>query len=107
MSGKTGLRLAASAALALLGAAAAEAQQPPQAPNMSYFVTSNGIGKGADLGGLAGADRQCQTLAEGAGVPLAARESPSLLIATLFTVAHPGVASSTTHSRATTFPARR
>ncbi|HET7880128.1 MAG TPA: hypothetical protein VFL55_04525 [Acetobacteraceae bacterium] len=67
MSGKTGLRLAASATLALLGARAAEAQQPPQAPNMSYFVTSNGIGKGADLGGLAGADRQCQTLAEGAG----------------------------------------
>ena len=34
---------------------------------MTFFVTSTGPGKGADLGGLAGADRQCQTLAEGAG----------------------------------------
>src|SRR5437868_15169706 len=42
-------------------------QPPPQAPNMSFFVTSNGPGKGADLGGLAGADRHCQTLAQGAG----------------------------------------
>ena len=34
---------------------------------MSFFVTSAGLGKGADLGGLAGADRQCQTLATAAG----------------------------------------
>src|ERR1700720_577642 len=34
---------------------------------MAFFITSTGPGKGADLGGLAGADRQCQTLAEGAG----------------------------------------
>ncbi len=34
---------------------------------MSFFVTSAGPGKGADLGGLAGADRQCQTLAAAAG----------------------------------------
>jgi len=36
---------------------------PPQAPNMTFFVTSAGVGKGADLGGLEGADTQCQTLA--------------------------------------------
>jgi hypothetical protein len=41
------------------------AQTPP--PPMSFFVTSAGPGKGADLGGLAGADRVCQTLAEAAG----------------------------------------
>jgi hypothetical protein len=39
--------------------------QPP--PPMSFFVASAGPGKGADLGGLAGADRICQTLATAAG----------------------------------------
>jgi len=34
---------------------------------MSFFVTSAGSGKGADLGGIAGADRICQTLATAAG----------------------------------------
>ena len=34
---------------------------------MSFFVTSSGSGKGADLGGLAGADQQCQKLAAAAG----------------------------------------
>jgi hypothetical protein len=42
-------------------------QQPPQSPNMTFFVTSAGPGKGADLSGLEGADRHCQTLAQGAG----------------------------------------
>ncbi|WP_157270907.1 lectin [Azohydromonas aeria] len=31
---------------------------------MTFFVTSTGLGRGADLGGLAGADRHCQALAE-------------------------------------------
>ena len=34
---------------------------------MSFFVTSVGAGKGADLGGLAGADMHCQMLAASAG----------------------------------------
>ena len=34
---------------------------------MGFFVTSAGPGKGADLGGLAGADKQCQMLAAAAG----------------------------------------
>jgi hypothetical protein len=38
-----------------------------QTPGMSFFVTSEGSGKGADYGGLAGADKQCQTLAAAAG----------------------------------------
>ena len=38
---------------------------PPQP--MSFFITSAGSGKGADLGGIAGADRICQTLATAAG----------------------------------------
>jgi hypothetical protein len=35
---------------------------------MSFFITSVGVGKGGDLGGLEGADRQCQSLAQAAGV---------------------------------------
>jgi NHL repeat len=37
------------------------------APNMSFFVTSVGMGDGGDLGGLIGADGHCQTLATAAG----------------------------------------
>ncbi|HEU5018379.1 MAG TPA: lectin [Pseudolabrys sp.] len=53
----------AAAALALAVSAPAQAQQT----NMSFFVTSHGLGKGADLGGLAGADRHCQELASAVG----------------------------------------
>ena len=35
--------------------------------SMSFFVTSVGMGNGADLGGLAGADKHCQKLATAAG----------------------------------------
>ncbi len=35
--------------------------------HMTFFVTSVGLGKGADLGGLAGADRHCQNLATAVG----------------------------------------
>ncbi|HEY1474476.1 MAG TPA: lectin [Pseudolabrys sp.] len=52
-----------AASLALFCAAPAQAQQA----NMSFFVTSAGPGKGADLGGLAGADKHCQDLAKAAG----------------------------------------
>ena len=38
-----------------------------QDTKMGFFVTSAGPGKGADLGGLDGADKHCQTLAEAAG----------------------------------------
>jgi hypothetical protein len=38
-----------------------------QQSNMSFFVTSVGLGKGGDLGGLEGADKQCQSLAQAAG----------------------------------------
>jgi hypothetical protein len=43
--------------------------QPPAAPPppMSFFVTSVGLGDGANLGGLAGADKHCQTLAQAVG----------------------------------------
>jgi hypothetical protein len=41
---------------------------PAAAQNsMSFFITSKGPGNGANLGGLAGADRHCQSLATAAG----------------------------------------
>jgi hypothetical protein len=47
----------------LLVASIAQAQQK----DMTFFITSAGSGKGADLGGLAGADAHCQALAKAAG----------------------------------------
>jgi len=38
-----------------------------QQTNMSFFVTSVGSGKGADLSGLQGADQHCQQLAQAVG----------------------------------------
>jgi hypothetical protein len=39
-----------------------------QDTSMSFFITSQGPGDGANLGGLAGADAHCQRLAEAAGI---------------------------------------
>jgi hypothetical protein len=58
--------LAVSLMLLAWSAGAAEPMQKIS-PDMSFFVTSAGSGKGADLGGLAGADRHCQELATAAG----------------------------------------
>ena len=54
---------AAATAAALCAAGLAQAQSA----NMTFFVTSAGSGKGADLGGLDGADKICQALAQAAG----------------------------------------
>ncbi|MCM2254000.1 MAG: hypothetical protein NDJ19_16680 [Ramlibacter sp.] len=63
---RTMMKLAAPAAAALIGVVGCASTQPgPQ--GMSFFVTSAGPGKGGDLGGLAGADRHCQSLAQSAG----------------------------------------
>jgi len=35
-----------------------------QQGGMTFFITSAGSGKGGDLGGLDGADKQCQLLAQ-------------------------------------------
>jgi hypothetical protein len=55
--------VAPAALLALALSAGAEAQQS----DMTFFVTSAGPDNGADLGGLEGADRHCQQLAEAVG----------------------------------------
>ena len=54
----------ASAAILAASAWAGHAQDT----SMSFFITSQGPGDGANLGGLAGADRQCTILADAAGV---------------------------------------
>jgi len=43
------------------------ASSQAQESAMSFFITSVGLGKGGDLGGLEGADRHCQSLAEAGG----------------------------------------
>jgi hypothetical protein len=55
--------VSAVAVFASLAAAPAQAQSA----NTTFFVTSTGPGKGADLGGIDGADKQCATLATAAG----------------------------------------
>lgn len=47
----------------LLVSGAAQAQQK----DMTFFLTGSNMGKGADLGGIAGADKHCQSLAQAAG----------------------------------------
>jgi hypothetical protein len=66
MNTKLHVSILAATAFVAFGAVA-NAQQIPQAPNMTFFVTSAGPGKGADLGGLAGADAHCQQLATTVG----------------------------------------
>ena len=60
---KTTIALIASATIAGAAFAAATDHKEP----MTFFITSVGSGKGADFGGLAGADRHCQSLAQAAG----------------------------------------
>lgn len=43
------------------------ANTPPGPEAMTFFVTSHGVGRGGDLGGVAGADQHCQSLANAAG----------------------------------------
>lgn len=65
MNNRTIVPMLASVALLALGATAAV--QAQQASTMTFFLTSAGPGKGADLGGLEGADRLCQQLAQAGG----------------------------------------
>ena len=58
-------RIIAPACVAL-GVFAGPAAQA-QTADTGFFLTSNGIGNGGNLGGLAGADNHCQTLAQAAG----------------------------------------
>ena len=65
MNRRTGLWLVAAVALLSLTGVAPALAQPAET---TFFITSTGSGKGADLGGLAGADQHCQHLAQSAGL---------------------------------------
>ncbi len=54
-------------AFALLALPVHAAGQQQQAEPMGFFITSVGLGDGANLGGLEGADAHCQSLAEAVG----------------------------------------
>jgi hypothetical protein len=64
---ENGLMIKGFAATAILALMAIGVPAQAQQAGMSFFVTSAGPGKGGDLGGLQGADRQCQSLAQAAG----------------------------------------
>jgi hypothetical protein len=63
MTTRIGLSVLASIVLLSLGGSTGQAQQP----DISFFITSAGPGKGGDLGGIAGADQLCQLLGGAAG----------------------------------------
>lgn len=65
MKTSTKLLAVTSSIVVMLGAFAAHSRA--QQNSMSFFLTSVNPGKGAELGGLAGADQYCQTLASSAG----------------------------------------
>src|SRR5262245_24172946 len=56
-----------SIALGALSIAAGGLVHAQTAAEMTFFVVSVGSGKGADFGGLTGADKHCQMLAAGVG----------------------------------------
>ncbi|MCC6658866.1 MAG: hypothetical protein IT512_11835, partial [Rhodocyclaceae bacterium] len=58
--------LAAAGAMGVIGVAGCATLQP-NPKEMTFFVTSVNPGKGGDLGGLEGADKHCQSLAQAAG----------------------------------------
>jgi hypothetical protein len=60
------MRVPLFASLVLVSLALSGPAQAQQT-GMTFFITSVGPGNGADLGGLEGADRQCQALAQAVG----------------------------------------
>ena len=64
---KRWLFILTATSLGLIGSVILIAEAQRDRPPMSFFVTSKGSGDGANLGGIAGADYMCQTLAEGMG----------------------------------------
>jgi hypothetical protein len=67
MQKSTVIKAAVLSAAALTLGVAGGVYSQQAAPEMSFFITSEGSGKGADLGGIEGADRHCQNLAAAVG----------------------------------------
>ncbi|HET7795118.1 MAG TPA: hypothetical protein VFL64_17175 [Rhizobacter sp.] len=84
MNRRTRLSLALSVVVAVAAACGSMAPKNP----MTFFVTSAGNGQGANFGGLAGADKHCQSLAEAVG---AGQRSWRAYLSTNATTAAPAV----------------
>ncbi len=67
MNGKRSVTLAVFGLVMLAAVVQVTAQQDEEPEPMGFFITSAGPGNGANLGGLAGADAHCQSLAEAVG----------------------------------------
>lgn len=68
MNRRTAVTITLCALLAIGAAVLASRNAAAQGTSkMTFFITSTGPGNGANLGGLAGADKHCQTLAAAAG----------------------------------------
>jgi hypothetical protein len=86
MSNRKSMRAAIS--LAVLAAAGLSGCADTNQNPMTFFVTSAGSGKGADVGGLQGADAHCQKLASAAG---AGNRTWRAYLSTASTATTPGV----------------
>ena len=64
---KANIALPVLGVLALAGLGISAAVEAQVSNKMTFFVTSAGKGKGADLGGIEGADAHCMALAKSAG----------------------------------------
>ena len=65
---KNHLALCATMFVSAMWTISAQAQsQPPQFPDMTFFITSKGGPDGANFGGIEGADKHCKALATKAG----------------------------------------
>jgi hypothetical protein len=62
-----------------------------QSTGTSFFVTSVGIGNGANLGGLAGADNHCQELAQSAGANASGVKTWHAYLSTQAADGHPAI----------------
>ena len=85
LNAKTRFVLISTLALVTLGIGGCA---DPQKNRMTFFVTSVGSGKGADLGGLAGADQHCQNLAKAVG---AGNRTWRAYLSTASTATTPGI----------------
>ena len=63
----------------------------PQSGPMSFFVASVGLGDGANLGGIVGADAHCQNLAENSGMPGAKDRVWRAFLSTQATIDEPAI----------------
>lgn len=68
MKNKRVLALLAAGIVTLPTLSIVAQQDDEETPEMGFFLTSVGLGDGGNLGGLAGADAHCQSLASDAGV---------------------------------------